>query len=515
MTFITCDDADMTSNISAAHPHNVRAMRPALWPVPLATGILQVPLVRWEPPVHHFSLGDGFAWEAAQVDAVNAVSGGDVRNDTSEAKVEANIEANAASRLWTQWMVSSPHGLPQPEEVALWDYKDILYTTELKVGPAGNPLRVMVDTGSSNLWLKQSMVKTAEVTDYEAHVTYGLGDVFGKAATDRMCLAALCVWKQTFLLAFEIKGMGRNSDLFDGILGMAFPRMLDIGSRTFFQDLGVAGGFSNPGFGLVLRDSHHHSFLTMGEVPDLIQDAQEKASTKGVTLDVHGFETLAQQEQGQQGQLLFWLVAMDLRVHMVTSTGLLLELTGYGIVDSGTSLLLLPMPAYNQALWALTFGLPKIHFHHGLVPCDGTRLNQLVFHFPGRDGELLLSLSTEDILLPAGKSPNGHELCKIGISPLQDDGKTLPHMILGDVFLRKVSSIFDLQGATVTFVPEGSPEVKGKGLDRLNADPPLAEPDALVMTMLVVFVSVAVVTFVAVLLVRRAQDHIYHVRLPN
>eukprot|EP00438_Fugacium_kawagutii_P019846 Skav227941 [mRNA] locus=scaffold146:513593:526447:+ [translate_table: standard] len=402
--------------------------------------------------------------------------------------------------------------LPPREKVALWDYRDILYTTELKVGPSAKPLRVMVDTGSSNLWLKEGVVKTAEVTArHLVHVTYGMGAVYGRAARDRMCLAALCV-KQDFLLAFKVKGMGRSSNLFDGILGLAFPQMLDVGSRTFFQDLAAVGGFNSPGFGLFLRGLHKSSFLTLGEVPDLIQDAQEKASTTGVTLDVHGFETIAQQKEGEQGPLLFWLVEMDLRVYADASNAPLLELTGYGIVDSGTSLLLLPMPAYKQAMWALTFGLPEIDFHHGLVPCDGTKLNSLVFHFPGRNGELYLSLSSAELLLPAGESPIG-KLCKIGISPLQDDGRTLPHMILGDVFLRKVYSIFDLQGATLTLVPSG-PQLAAPAPEIATE---MDHSDAFIGSIVLgtlVFAAVMMV-FLEVCRVRKAREDAYYLQLPD
>ena len=461
-------------------------MRSWLWPVPLAAGILQVPLAR--------EAVDGF-----KLDAIN--------------RFESNESNEASLWAWAPWV---PHyGLaslqaPQPEGVTLWDYQDILYTAELRVGPSAKPLRVMVDTGSSNLWLKKEVVKTAEVYGgQEIHVTYGLGEVYARAASDRMCLAGVCVSKQAFLLAVEIKGMGRNSDLFDGLLGMAFPQMLDVGSQTFFQSLGAAGGFDQPGFGLVLRGFEQHSFLTLGEVHDLIHDAEVKTSTKGVTLDVHGFQTIAQREQGEPGPLMFWFVPMDLRVYTGTS-GPLLELTGFGMVDSGTSLLLLPMPAYKQAMWALTFGLPKLHFHRGLVSCDGTKLNPLVFHFPGRDEELFVSLSTADLLLPAGVS-FGRKLCKIGISPLPDDGKTLPHMVLGDVFLRKVYSIFDLEGATVTFVSEASTSStrgsRGSGLplEQLNVWP-LTQPDGLTL-IVVTFLSVTVVICLAAHVVRRVTEN--------
>ena len=404
------------------------------WPLaPVAAGILEVPLVFTGP------------------------HGPAVARNENETLAPLTLWSTVSSNEMPSGWFQKP-----PEEVALWDYRDILYTTELRVGPLSKVLHVMIDTGSSNLWLKSELVPAAEVIDVDAHVTYGMGVVYGKEAEDRMCLAALCVGKQTFVLALKIEGMGRNSELFDGILGMAFPQMLDVGTHTFFEDLGYSGGFDNLGFGLVLRGLHQHSFLTLGEVPELIRDAEKKASTNGVTLDVHGFETRKQAELGEHGPFLFWFVALELCVRAggdVSST--LLKLNGYGIVDSGTSLLLLPMPAYTQAMWALTFGQKVRAFHHGLVDCE-SQLNPLVFHFPGREGDLFLTLSTSDLLLPTLSTWHGRKVCKIGISPLEDDGETLPHMILGDVFMRKVTSIFDLNHATVTLVPQGAEDAAWK-----------------------------------------------------
>lgn len=379
-----------------------------------------------------------------------------------EEAFETSHLEQAYDRDEVTWRDSVGRMSPSPAEVALWDFQDILYTTELKVGRFAKPLRVLIDTGSSNLWLKKDAVSKPEEMNQLAHVTYGLGDVFARAARDRICLAALCV-EQDFLLAFKIRGMGRNLKAFDGILGLAFPRMLDVGTQTFFQTLGAAGGFTNLGFGLALHGLGQNSFLSLGEVSDLVHDARQRASAKGVTLDVQGMENPAQAAAGEPGALLFWMVAMELHVEQRSrdpslESRLLLNLTGYGVVDSGTSLLLMPMPAYLQTMWALTSGT-GIQRYEGLVPCQSTQLNELILHFRGKDGELSVSFSSADLLLPA-REYFGEPLCTIGIKPLTGYGNQLPHMVLGDVFFRKVHSIFDLKNAAVTLVPETETNLK-------------------------------------------------------
>lgn len=62
-----------------------------------------------------------------------------------------------------------------PTAVHLRDYQDVFYSCELLV--AGKALRVLLDTGSSNLWLKEQLVTTAERSETQAHVVYGMGDV--------------------------------------------------------------------------------------------------------------------------------------------------------------------------------------------------------------------------------------------------------------------------------------------------------------------------------------------------
>ena len=386
------------------------------------------------------------------------------------------------------------------ESVLVRNFADILYTVELHVGRHHEPFRALVDTGSSNLWLKEMPMMDPEPGKRVVHVTYGMGEVFAVPASDRICMASICV-RQEFLLAVSIRGMGENLPLFDGLLldcywvgsldfnflgkssgfplnaqtvkllqggqqqprlGLAFPGMLDVGRATFLQDLGAAGHFVNLGFGLALRGTEGESFIELGEVPELIRNAESRTSSKGVTLDVRPFEAK------EATKLLFWMVSMSLCVARGQNfRDLVLNLTGSGVVDSGTSLLLLPMHAYQQTMWALTVGTKmERHVHDGLVPCDDADLNHLTLQFPGKDGELLISLTTADLLLPAGES-FGRKICKIGLAPSQ----SFPHMVLGDIFLRKVSAIHDMQGPSLTLVPDlGFGARPGVLLSRLGFD---------------------------------------------
>jgi len=334
---------------------------------------------------------------------------------------------------------------------------DTFYTVEMQIGSPPAPIRMFVDSGSSNIWVKDKSIAPSqnlkkELAGRPVQFEYAAGSILGAAAAGPMCLGGLCVEDQALIIAQEIKGIS-NLPAFDGFLGLAFPRMLDVGSRTFLQGLQALGGFQNLGFSLALRGTRHTSSLAFGEVSDLIQEAETKAAAEGVALDVHGLEPEQQLAEGFPGVLLFWMVPLQLQVDATSRKEpgwRLLELTGFGILDSGTSLMLLSDHAYTETMAALTYGTSAQDLH-GLLDCETTELNPLTIHFNGHGGVLDVTFTTRDLLLQVAER-EGRSLCRVGIGSMAK-AELLPSMILGDIFLRKVYAIHDMSGPTVTLVP--------------------------------------------------------------
>eukprot|EP00439_Symbiodinium_sp_Y106_P050454 s535_g6.t1 len=357
------------------------------------------------------------------------------------------------------------------------------YTASMEVGTPPVPVKMMVDSGSSNMWVKQrsefGIMELDSVDSFElgprpppVHFQYGVGDArFG---------ALLLQLIQDFLLAQVINNIG-NLQEFDGFLGLAFPQMLDVGRITFLQQLQRQGGFRNLGFALCLRGETRwqvvfvlergDSTLSLGEVEDLVQDARDKTGMPGLSLQVHGLERESELRAGLPGTLLFWMVPMNLRVKRFE---LLMDLS------ARTSLMLLSQKPYDETMEALTYG--TFVDPHSLLDCETTNLNDLIVHFASGGRELEVRLESKDLLLPVAMSPEGRSMCsrlhRIGIGLIAASPPPLPSMILGDVFLRKVHVIHDMAGPTVTLVPDATgraePSQYYEGRAALKFDPSLA-----------------------------------------
>lgn len=422
--------------------------------LPLATAVVHIPLAAQKGP-HR---GTHIAEVVSQV---------------------AASTSNATILVASSW---SPDTASSDMTVRLHNLQTF-YTASMEVGTPPVPVKMMVDSGSSNMWVKQrsefGIMELDSVDPFElgsrpppVHFNYGVGDVAGKAASGQVCLGKLCVQHQDFLLAQVINNIGNLQD-FDGFLGLAFPRMLDVGRITFLQQLQKQGGFRNLGFALCLRGERGDSTLSLGEVKDLVQEAQDKTGMPGLSLQVHGLERESDLRAGLPGTLLFWMVPMNLRVKRHE---LLMDLGGFGILDSGSSLMLLSQKPYDETMEALTHG--TFVDPHRFLDCETTHLNDLIVHFASGGKELEVRLESKDLLLPVAMSPDGRSLCRIGIGLIAASPPPLPSMILGDVFLRKVHVIHDMAGPTVTLVPDATgraePAQYYEGRAALKFDPSLA-----------------------------------------
>eukprot|EP00931_Biecheleriopsis_adriatica_P085866 TRINITY_DN60649_c0_g1_i1.p1 TRINITY_DN60649_c0_g1~~TRINITY_DN60649_c0_g1_i1.p1 ORF type:complete len:545 (+),score=99.71 TRINITY_DN60649_c0_g1_i1:54-1637(+) len=352
-------------------------------------------------------------------------------------------------------------------EVQLKDQFDLLYTARADVGKPPASVRLIVDTGSSDIWLKSDEVssqyslpasKTASTLPGSAiQLKYGIGSVDGMEIKDRICLGSLCSKEQNFILALGVQDIGELSS-FEGLLGLAFPVLAkDRAGKTFLEELSEDSRFSNLGFTLALHSEEEAkpSILTFGEVEELISRAEREAKSEGVTLPVFGIHY----------QATYWLVRMQLSVAPQGASEKqegfpVLAADLFGVLDSGTSLMAVPQRVFVDIMIALfqkqthdkcSFRLPGAEGQF-LCLCDEAKTNDLTLAFEGLDRKRLeVVLTWRDLLVPAGQTSTGKRLCRVGIMP---SPSTLPFMILGDVFLRKVHAIHDANRFLVTLVPD-------------------------------------------------------------
>mmetsp|Transcript_58163 Transcript_58163/g.147763 ORF Transcript_58163/g.147763 Transcript_58163/m.147763 type:complete len:530 (-) Transcript_58163:202-1791(-) len=338
---------------------------------------------------------------------------------------------------------------------------DLIYVLRAKVGTPPFPVRLVVDTGSSDLWVAKGSYEadrssTAKLLPgADALLRYGQGQVSGHEVEDRVCLEPLCVKEQTFITASKIAGLGDAAGahgLFDGLLGLAYPALSATKGVTFLQEVLDHGPWNHFAFGLSLSasDDSEGSFIIFGDLEEVMAEAPDGSlgsGQSGVALPV-----LLVNYQAR-----FWLVSGMAAVKLQGGDSLI-ESPVYAALDSGTSLIAVPGIAYNWVMQSLMGhdSLARCGPALGqvLCPCD-SRFQDLMFNFPGKDGKkITITLTSEDLLQPMGEAifPSGETvaMCRINIQP---GPPTMPFWILGDVFLRRVYAVHDVREHQVVLFP--------------------------------------------------------------
>lgn len=317
--------------------------------------------------------------------------------------------------------------MPSPQR--LLPVNDVLYTVETDV--AGTRARLVVDTGSSDIWAKESVLENsmgtgqAKVQSVQLQgqprvpyllLKFGVGSVFGVPITVKdFCVAGICVKDQDLVMGLHIKDV-LELDSFDGLLGLAFPRdSQDPFGTPFLRRLQM---MQNKTLSFALLLDTKKPFMAIGECKELLEGHK------------HHMLPVYRMEIG----LTMWTVAMDLKIIDSQKGKPLLAATGFGALDSGSTLLVLPAPLYLKLTTHL-FRAPAHCFMGNTILCMcDTEVNDLSFTF----GEFTVNFTKEELLLPIAEG-----VCRINIMPMPPAVKDLPVLILGQTFLQKVYAVFD------------------------------------------------------------------------
>jgi len=317
--------------------------------------------------------------------------------------------------------------------IVINDYQNAQYYGAINLGTPGQEFQMIMDTGSSDVWVASSKCddscgrhaeydSTASST-YAANGTvfnimYGSGPVSGFQSIDNMNWGGLQVKSQEFAEVTDASGLGAayKAGKFDGILGLAFPTLSVNKVATAFQNTVEQGLVQNAEFSFYLGDCER-------DAGELLLGGTDSKYYKGE----FNYVPLTYQT--------YWQIQID---------GLNVDGTAYGtndqaIVDSGTSLL--TGPSDVVASLAKQIGAKKFIAGEYLVTCDETKLPNLDFQIGG----VTYTLEPKDYLIPDGK------ICLFGMMGLDIKGPRMPKWILGDIFMRKYYTVFDVANSRVGF----------------------------------------------------------------
>lgn len=323
--------------------------------------------------------------------------------------------------------------------VVISDYQNAQYYGQISIGTPPKAFKVIFDTGSSNLWVpntdcglacllksKYSAVhsRTHEKNGTKFAIMYGSGPVSGHLSYDTVTIGELQAKRQEFAEVDTVTGLGLAYGIgrFDGILGMAFPSISVDHISPVFQTLVKQGQLDKAVFAFYLGNQKPGE-LTLGGI-----------DPTHYTGELHYVPVTSD---------TYW----ETSLHAVQYGDVASTRTAKAILDTGTSVLAGPskeVRAIAEAAGATpVIGTGEYTIDCALVP----KLPDLKLTLSG----VVFSLSGPEYVVRT--SAFGQEACLFGFLGIDVPPPRGPLWILGDVFLRKYYTVFDVEKNRMGFAP--------------------------------------------------------------
>ncbi|XP_071811391.1 lysosomal aspartic protease-like isoform X2 [Apostichopus japonicus] len=325
--------------------------------------------------------------------------------------------------------------LTSPVPVPLDNYLDAEYYGPITIGTPPQDFLVVFDTGSSNLWVPSSKCPPSDVacksherydsskssTYYpngtKIEIEYGSGSMAGFLSTDVTTLQGVAIKNQTFAEATQEPGESFVIAKFDGILGMGFPEIAELGVTPVFNNMIIQQLVDQPVFSFYLdrnaNDTHGGEMVLGGSDPQYYTGnfTYVEVSRDGYwQFNVDGMLINAQKSDYCSGGC-------------------------EAIADTGTSLLTGPsseITKLNNQLGA--------HSEMGQFMFDCSQIASLptvTFIINSQK----FSLTSKDYVLV--EEEGGEQICLSGFMPLDIPPPAGPLWIFGDVFIGAYYTEFD------------------------------------------------------------------------
>jgi saccharopepsin len=307
------------------------------------------------------------------------------------------------------------------------------YFSEITIGTPPQTFKVVLDTGSSNLWVPSSECGSIACylhTKYDSsssstykkngtafEIRYGSGSLSGFVSQDVMSIGDLKIKDQIFAEATEEPGLAFAFGRFDGILGLGYDTISVNKIPPPFYNMIDQGLLDEPVFAFYLSDTNNgdDSEATFGGV-------DESHYTGKIT-------TIPLRRKA------YWEVDLD----AITFGDSTAELENTGVIlDTGTSLIALPTTLAE--LLNKEIGAKKGYNGQYTIECEKRdSLPDMSFTLSGHE----FAITPYDYILEVQGS------CISSFMGMDFPEPVGPLAILGDAFLRKWYSVYDLGKNTV------------------------------------------------------------------
>ncbi|KAJ6625187.1 acid protease [Mycena sp. CBHHK59/15] len=354
-------------------------------------------------------------------------SGAAAFNAGAEIKPLAVLPNDVAARM-------EGRALKRQSEKLTDEDSDEEWAGTISVGTPAQKFLIDFDTGSSDLWIpssgctsstcsskskyKSSSSSTSAKMSGTFSIQYGDGStVSGPVYTETVNVAGIKATKQYFSPVTTLSSSFKD-DPIDGILGLAFPSLSNLGENPFFNTANAAGTVAANQFGFYLASSG--SELYLGGT----NDAKYSGDIEFNSVD------------SSSG---FWQ-ATGAKVKVGSTTAV----SGFQtIIDSGTTLAYGP-PAAVKKLFAKVSGSKLFDSTNGYYSYPCATPPVISFNWGGKDW----TVSAANLNL--GQTTTGSKDCVSSIAA-QDLGLGTDVWLLGDAFMKNVYTVFDFDQEAVGF----------------------------------------------------------------
>lgn len=327
------------------------------------------------------------------------------------------------------------------------NYFDAQYFGRIDLGTPGQGFDVIFDTGSSNLWVPSATCNFVELacisheqydstlsSTYVADGTevtfnYGSGTVSGFLSIDTNIVAGLDIVSQTFAEVNHEPGVAFIAGRFDGISGLGFVELAVGDVIPPFYNMVDQGLVDEPVFSFWLNRDYTESlggYLFFGGSEPSLYEGDLIYSD---VIDEY-----------------YWAVDIT-SLDFGGDTTVACASGCVGIIDSGTSVMTGPyeeVKAINDALGG--FEIPALH--EWIINCDTIPdMPDIIWTING----VTYLMTPEDYILKV--EDQGQEQCISGFVGLDLPFPRQDYWILGDSFMGKVYSEFDLGNKRIGFAP--------------------------------------------------------------
>jgi len=320
--------------------------------------------------------------------------------------------------------------------VPLSNFMNAQYYGEITLGSPPQTFSVVFDTGSSNLWVpstrcqslacflhrrynhKKSDTFKANGTEFAIH--YGSGSLEGIISNDLLKVGDISIKRQDFGESVKEPGLAFAFGRFDGIFGMAYDSISVKGVVPPFYHMVNRGLVDQPMFSFWIADQDESD-----EGGELVFGGYNRDHFVG---DIHWAPVRRK---------LYWEVQLE----KVVFDGETVDFENTGAaIDTGTSLIAVPTAVADMLNRQI--GAKKNFAGQYVIDCDKVgNLPEFAFQFNGR----LFPLKGSDYILKVQGQ------CISAFMGLDIPEPLGPIWIVGDAFLRKYYTIYDLGKHRVGF----------------------------------------------------------------